>query len=229
MKKGHPRASGTRSGFWSENKCTNLTPYSPYFSQAYKLMDTYWEQLENATEPFLYEAEPTLGFIQPLSLMEITKVFSYIPEVFVTNLKGIFLCPGSQKQRKSNVVIYGSYNDSYRTIFIYPFHESMAILYKTKPKPSICQEYERHGVTWTKENRGWQLNFSIEALRSFYIRDVFIHELGHHVDNISLGIKNLNASERFAEWFAYEFGMRNPERELSEFGKVIQQIIKPSD
>lgn len=229
MRKGRPGSSGIRSGFWCENKCTNLTPYSPYFSQADKLVNAYWGQLETATEPFLYESEPATGFIQPLTLADIKKLLAYLPEVFFTGLRGIFLCPGSKKQGKFSSIIYGSYSDFYRVIMIFPFPESMCLFYRTQPKPSVCHEYERHGAIWKKEGRLWKLEFSLEALRSFYIRDVLIHELGHHVDNLVLRIKNLNHCERFAEWFALEFGMRNPERELSEFGKVIQQIIKRTD
>jgi len=43
----------------------------------------------------------------------------------------------------------------------------------------------------------------LESLRDFYLRDVLMHEIGHHVDSHSLTDE---ARERFAERFAREHG-----------------------
>ena len=42
--------------------------------------------------------------------------------------------------------------------------------------------------------------FSLRSLRRFYLYDVLLHELGHHVDKRA-DEKNNAARERYAEWF----------------------------
>ena len=47
---------------------------------------------------------------------------------------------------------------------------------------------------------GWT---DLDTLRRFYLRDVLMHEMGHHVDSQNVTKK---ARERFAEWFASKHG-----------------------
>ncbi|MGD1941771.1 MAG: hypothetical protein ACFB0G_10705, partial [Leptolyngbyaceae cyanobacterium] len=50
------------------------------------------------------------------------------------------------------------------------------------PKPTTIQEYERMGAKWIQDESGWYLEFDRLSLRRFYLYDVLLHELGHHVD-----------------------------------------------
>ena len=51
----------------------------------------------------------------------------------------------------------------------------------------------------------WKLAWTEEAVRDFYLNNILIHELGHLVDDRNTGYVD---RERFAEWFALEFGYR---------------------
>ncbi len=44
---------------------------------------------------------------------------------------------------------------------------------------------------------------NLDWLRRFYLRDVLMHEIGHHMDSHNITKK---ARERFAEWFASKHG-----------------------
>lgn len=229
MKGRFPSASRVRSGEYAENKVTNRTPYDPFHSQAVKIINKHIDKLDNQAETLFYESPPVTGFIQPLKIGNIKRFITSMPNEFILDLRGVFVCSGSKKQLKTYDHIYGSYYSYYKSIVLFPFPEDMCFYYKNKLKPSISNEYERHGAIWKREDKWWKLEFTEEALRSFYLRDVLAHEIGHHVDYVaSLGDKRENEAERFAEWFAYEFGMRNPNREPTEFGKVLQEIIKGS-
>lgn len=88
--------------------------------------------------------------------------------------------------------------------------------YKRLPPPNIKREYERAGATYYFKNNFWHREFTIESLKQFYLNDVLLHEIGHHVDRKNN--KSNNQSERFAEWFAGEYGFRN-EKTKKSFSK----------
>lgn len=226
MKKNKAPSNGLRSGPWSANKYTNLTPYSPYHSQVDSILKTNWGHLEKGEGIFYAAYKAGRGWEHPLSLEAVKDFMGKIPQEFTRELKAVFLCPGSRKQLNFRDTCFGCYDNYYNSIFLFPFFSDRSLYYKTKPKPSECLEFERHGAIWNNQGDYWVLEFSPEALKSFYLRDVLVHEIGHHVDNIFLaGTRNDAEKERFAEWFALEFGMRNVNREVSELGKVIREII----
>lgn len=227
MKKIRAFNSGFKNGPWTENKFTNLTPYSPFYSQADKVVYQHLDQMQKEGLTYFFEYQPIAGFVRPINMADIKKVIAHIPDIFITDLKGVFLCPGSKKQGRFSSNVFGCYSEFYKSICIFPFPDDLCFYFKNRPKPSVCLEYERHGAKWKQDERYWQLEFNLESLRSFYLRDVLVHEIGHHVDNISLSKDRSNGQkERFAEWFAIEFGMRSANKQLTELGQVIQGIIK---
>ena len=60
---------------------------------------------------------------------------------------------------------------------------------------------ERAGILGTAERDGYVLQFSEDTLRAFYLRDVLLHEIGHHVDRSNFFSKKDAAAERYAKWF----------------------------
>ncbi|OEH92354.1 hypothetical protein [Bacillus solimangrovi] len=210
MRKIRGFATGLRNGSWSQTKYTNLTQYSPYSSEIRKIVKEN-HKLPSINDKLLiktYKAKN--GLIHPINEDDIRKVLHKIPSEFLMNLRAIYLCSGSEKQKNYSNVRFGTYHDYYKTIFLHPFPESKCIQYDKKPKPSISLEYERHGAIWYKEGKGWNLQFDIHSLRSLYLKDVLIHEIGHHVENISHDIKHKSYAQRekFADWFALEYGMK---------------------
>jgi len=204
-------ANGLRSGPWSENKLTNQAEYSPYDTEIYRITKES-ERLLDKEEGILYRTyKPHPESFHPTNQEQIQKIINNIPSHYLTGLKGIFLCSGSKKQLNCNEFRFASYNDFYKVIYLFPFPKTMCLHYKTKPKPSICIEYERHGTRWIEENNGWVLKFDKKSIQSFYLKDVLFHELGHHVENQFHDIKHKSDKqrERFAEWFAIEYGLKS--------------------
>jgi hypothetical protein len=60
------------------------------------------------------------------------------------------------------------------------------------------------GAEWKPDHSGWWLIFSESSIRQFYLFDVLLHEIGHHVDRRSRR-RDTASSERYAEWFAQEY------------------------
>ncbi len=60
------------------------------------------------------------------------------------------------------------------------------------------------GAKWKQDESGWWLEFDRLSLRRFYLFDVLLHELGHHVDK-RVWKRDTISAERYAEWFAQEY------------------------
>jgi len=82
----------------------------------------------------------------------------------------------------------------------------MELLYKRPPKPSELQAIMKAGARITPKGKGIVAHLDMGTLRAFYLGDVLMHELGHHVD---LHNVRPQSREKFANWFAQHHG-RNP-------------------
>lgn len=74
----------------------------------------------------------------------------------------------------------------------------MDLYYKRSPKPSELRPFIRAGANIVPKEKGIIVQLDMESLRAFYLGDVLMHELGHHVDPHSGGLRR----EKFAKWFA---------------------------
>lgn len=205
--KARPSGNGMRSDCNSGNKITNQTPFKPAYSEVDKWVEKYklWTSSEKT---LLVDHQPVPGMVHPLSLEDVQKVIQQLPEEFTQGIRAIILCQGSKKQQRvRKECIFGCYSVFYQSIFLFPFLESFKLYYGKRPKPSLALEFERHGALWNEKTGTF--DFTIEALQSFYMWDVLIHEVGHYVSHRVYG-RNLDYSseERFAEWFSIEYGLR---------------------
>lgn len=63
----------------------------------------------------------------------------------------------------------------------------------------VAKDYTKFGATLVPEGKGGALlTFDESSLRLFYLYDVLLHEVGHHVDRES----NADNTDRYAHWFA---------------------------
>lgn len=120
--------------------------------------------------------------LQPLDVIQLSRM---------TRKKGTFPCYGMQ---------WGS------TLYLYPIEECLVEYFARPPKPAIYNETKMYGGRWVQLCSGtWQLVWSENALRDFYLNNVLIHELGHLLDDRNTSYTD---RERFAEWFALEHGYK---------------------
>lgn len=90
-------------------------------------------------------------------------------------------------------------------VYLYPIEESLVETYTRPPKPEQVIEAKMYGGVWTQDGKLWRLSWTEHALRDFYLNNVLIHEIGHVNDTRN---RNQNARERYADWFAIEYGYR---------------------
>ena len=201
---------GIKAGAYSESKYSNWTQFDPSDSAIDKIYWKHRDELERTPVEPKYFSEPTNpSFLMPISETDIREQLSKIPPEFTEGLEGIFVLGGNSKMNKvasGRLFRWGTY--WFNCIFLFPYPKNrLTYHYKKSPKPSVLNDYRRVGAAIEKaDKQGVTIRFDEEKLRNFYLRDVLVHEVGHHVER-KLS-KTHKKSEGFAEWFASEYGFR---------------------
>ncbi len=189
---------------------TNWAEFHPWHSAVEQIHRKYQVEILTTDSPPLVIIEPTHElFVCPLASTEIIDALNKVPPKFTEDLEGVFVLAGSTKQAKvlKTLYCYGTYWRN--CIFLAPFPKAFVKgLYRRPLKPSILREYERAGAEIRQTANGLSVEFNEISIRNFYLKDVLMHELGHHIDRMEN--KNRKKAEGFAEWFATEYGYRLP-------------------
>ncbi len=99
------------------------------------------------------------------------------------------------------------------SIYLYPIETSLEETYSSPPKPNQVNEARMFGGRWIETPDGiWKLVWTDRSIKDFYLNNILIHELGHLLDN-----RNSRSvdRERYAEWFALEYGYKPSRRTWS--------------
>lgn len=205
---------GIRSGRWSESKWTNCNEFDPGRVEIGQVMSKGGYALRNGAKLKIIRLPTHPAFLMPINKRTVRETLASVPSEFLTGLSAVFLLRGSKKQEKvfKSRFCYGRYSQN--VIFIHPYPKKyMVQKWSTLPKPSVLNEYERAGAKVTPDGEHWCIQFDEASLKQFYLRDVLLHELGHHVDSANFRFKTNQKAEGFAEWFASEYGFRLRQRQ----------------
>lgn len=215
---GQPRGSGQRSGLYSEQRFTNWTPNSPYWAEA----ETFTPKMRPRAEverdseaPLgVFDRPLADGFVRPWSVEDVAGVLDAIPGRFLTELAAVFLLGGTTRQRQLKKITYGMYSAD--RIYLFALPKRMLVQKWAKmPKPSVAKEYTKFGAIFAPaEGGGATMQFDEISLRLFYLYDVLLHEIGHHVDRDG----ESDSAERYAHWFAEFQHARLLEQNRRRFG-----------
>lgn len=209
------RIGGERSNMYSGSKFTNWARFDPFTLEINSIPDNLRPErifTIREEEIKIYSLEVQAGFIRPFNSKDVTDYLEKVPEEFLKGIGGIYLLGGTKKQKKASfgsLFRYGCYWGS--EIYLHAFPEKrMSLTFKKKqPTPSVLEEYNRANANIKNIKGGLNISFDIGSMKSFFLRDVLMHEIGHHVDRENID-RTHKRSERFAEWFASEYGYRLP-------------------
>lgn len=198
-----------RSNLYSESKFTHWLPYNPYDVEVFSRRRHPRPAAVVSTAPQehcpIYELPLHAAFVRPYTTEDVRQVLASIPPAFLNGLLGVFLLAGSRAQEKvsdSRLWRCGAY--AQRSIYLHPFpRRCVERRFRRLPPPDEMHELERAGAVWESIRDGWICRFNAQSLRNFYLSDVLIHEVGHHVDHHHS--KSPAAAERYARWFAQTF------------------------
>jgi len=196
-----------RTGLYAESKFTNWTRFNPSEAEIDRTLARFASDL-HLDGGLVIRTVPlrSTSLVMPVTEHDVLETLEKVPKRFLSGLRAVFLLGGSRRQAKvawSQLFAYGRYGSG--CIFLHPFPVAQMIeRWKTLPKPSIRREYERAGAVLQRVPTGWLRIFTPESLRTFYLREVLLHEVGHHVARSSR--KDRRSAEAFADWVASEFG-----------------------
>ncbi|MCI5115739.1 MAG: hypothetical protein D3921_13900 [Candidatus Electrothrix sp. AW1] len=198
-----------RTGSWTKSKRTNCTTFDPYVHSAeHAYFEKYYDELNASNEIVIKYEKTHEKFLMPVSTNDIETAINSLPSDFFTGLKGVILLSGSNKQFKGsrgNLFCFGIYYA--HCIFLFPYpKDQLVVSSQSLPAPHIRREYERAGAVYSRKDTRWVRSFNKKSLKTYYLKDVFVHELGHHVDRHKE--RSEEKSEIYADWFATEHGFK---------------------
>jgi hypothetical protein len=121
-------------------------------------------------------------------------------------------------RKKSRFPCYGMQWGA--TLYLYPLETERIEYFVRPPTPAQFNEPRMFGGRWEVDsNGGWSLYWSDFAIKDFYLNNILIHELGHLLDRRNTGYLE---RERFAEWFAIEYGYK-PSRSSKSFKRTVRR------
>jgi len=169
-------------------------------SEAFNAPEVWHEPSDRDEIKYIVQS-PGSGYIHPVTVKAVRARIAQLPEWVTCELDVVQF---SRMSRKRELFpCYGMQWGS--SVYLYPIEESLVESYVRPPRPEQIVEARMYGGRWSQQGNMWQLKWTIGALRDFYLNNVLIHEIGHIVDNRNT---NFEARERYANWFAVEYGFR---------------------
>lgn len=159
-------------------------------------------QEEPNQEYSIFVQPPGTGYQHVLTPADIRERLARLPDWMTRTLEVVQLSTMTRKKRT-----YPCYGMQWgNAIYLYPVEDTLLEVIRRPPEPAQQIEARMYGVCWKQSGRrSWELRWTIEALRDFYLNNILIHELGHLLDERNSSYAD---RERYAEWFAIEYGYR---------------------
>jgi hypothetical protein len=145
--------------------------------------------------------QPGKGFMHVVTATDIKQRLADLEARFVRGLE-VVQFSGMTRKRHS-FPCYGMQWGA--AVYLYPIEESLEETYYRPPSPQQWIEARMFGGVWISNGPNWRLRWTLESVRDFYLNNVLIHEVGHLNDARN---RNSRDRERFANWFAIEYGYR---------------------
>lgn len=146
--------------------------------------------------------EPHPEFIHAVTVDDIVDLLHRIPAEYLRELPRIVLLGGTNRQAslRFDDGVFGHYDATGIFLHAYP-RRHLAVEWRWTVRSESLDEFLRWGATHEPTPLGTRLRFDASSLRDFYLYDVLLHEIGHHVDRRR---QQDDAAERFAHWFSDE-------------------------
>ncbi len=140
-------------------------------------------------------------FRHAVSPTDVRERLALLPERFTRSLEVVQFSAMTRKRQ-----LFPCYGMQWGTaVYLYPIEESLVEVYPRPPTPQQQIEARMYGGRWSHDGKLWRLTWTEETIRDFYLNNVLIHEIGHLNDDRNSSSRD---RERFANWFAIEYGYR---------------------
>jgi len=148
------RNSGPRANSYSESKFTNWTTYDPFFAEGKSVAARYQTRIPKEPRfPHVVAVKPlSPDFIHPCTRQDVIGRLESVPPDWISGLRAVFLLGGTRKQQKSWTSSLGVYGYYWRNAVF------------------LCAHPFNLG------------GFNLDSLKAFFLDDVLMHEIAHHID-----------------------------------------------
>ena len=162
--------------------------------------ETWHPPTENAAARYIVQAAGR-GFRHAVSVADVRERLSMLPTQFTGDLEVVQFSGMTRKRQ-----LFPCYGMQWgASVYLYPMEESLVELYRRPPTPQQQIEARMFGGRWSNDGKLWRLTWTEQTIKDFYLNNVLIHEVGHLNDARNTNSQN---RERFANWFAIEYGYR---------------------
>ncbi len=194
--RGVPLSKRTRGGSLNQR-----LPFAP--------PENWYEPRNDGSEFRIIVQSPGPGYRHVLTPEEVRVRLDQLPKEFLTSLEVLQFSQMTRK--KQSFPCYGMQWGS--SLYLYPIENNLIETYHRPPKPSQRIEAQMYGGRW-EHVRGpsWRLIWSEETIKDFYLNNILMHELGHLLDDRNTSYVD---RERYAEWFAVQYGYLATPRRLT--------------
>lgn len=169
-------------------------------TESFGAPETWHEPSGNREIRFVVQ-QPGRGYVHPATVEDIRQRIEQLPRRVTRQLEVVQLSRMTKKR-----ALFPCYGMQWGvSIYLYPIEESFIETYLRPPKPQEQIEARMYGGRWVADGRFWKLVWTPDTIRDFYLNNVLIHEIGHVYDDWN---HNALQRERFANWFATEYGYR---------------------
>jgi hypothetical protein len=177
--------------------------------------EDWHESVDECNDYRILIQEPGAGFRHILTADDIRARLSEFPDEMLEALQVVQLSRMTRK--KQSFPCYGMQWGT--SLYLYPIEESLIEFYHCPPTPNQVNEARMYGGRWSQDSRNlWRLEWTEAAVHDFYLNNILVHELGHLVDSRNTSYVD---RERFAEWFALEYGYKR-----SRFAREPKKVVR---
>jgi len=192
----HRSKPARRIYFGAKNRCEPFAPPEDWYEPG--------SAEETSQDAYRIVCQPAgEGYAHVVTPQQVRERLSRVPAHFLDSLEVVQLSRMTRKKR--SFPCYGMQWGA--TLYLYPLEESREEYFYDPPGVDVVNESKMFGGRWDQPATGvWRLIWSKAAIEDFYLNNILIHELGHLNDDRNA---NYLDRERYAEWFAIEYGYRH--------------------
>jgi len=167
---------------------------------------------ENDETPIFIQDNPSRDFFFPVTIEEIKEFLKKLPDEHTKNLTHIWLRKMTKKEYEKEGSLQGCFicGSGVNLIVLYPFPRDLTMNFgNKKPTKSTLKWYSNYEPELIEEKGNWQLIWTEEKIKRYYLEGLLLHEIGHKMDSYfrRYWSKNYNRrAENYADNFAYYWG-----------------------
>ena len=198
----HAKRQSTRSYISWSQRARRLQFGTRDSREPFSPPEDWYEPKEDGSAYRIIVQPPGEGYRHAVTPEQIRRRLESLPQRFLQGLEFVQLSRMTRK--KQSFPCYGMQWGA--ALYLYPLEKSLEEIFYSPPRPNVLNEATMYGGRWDRPATGvWRLTWSPAAIEDFYLNNILIHELGHLVDDRN---STYTDRERYAEWFAIEYGYR---------------------